>query len=265
MVMGMLSSIERISLSMRQVAPPAKPDGGAAPASDPDLLILVSGGFDPSLLQAMMGPGGPTMKQVDAHTVLVGQGDSYAQALQRLSGPARSGSADELERSDIWIDGDLARLTQQQGQAAPPGFENVRRLSLGMNLGENVDFNLILTASDSPAAQVLLTTVKTLIAASGQSPDTEKMLAKALDIRQDGAKLRVHFVPPPEMIKAAQDQAASPDLGNSFSALQPLMGLFGMGGGNTGATAAPAQPPPSNGGKIIINGLDDGPRVITPK
>jgi hypothetical protein len=40
------------------------------------------------------------------------------------------------------------------------------------------------------------------------------------------------------------------------------MGLLGMGG----PSASPAKSaPPDNGGKIVINGLDDGPRVITPK
>ncbi len=54
----------------------------------PDVLVLISGGFDAQFLQSMLGAGGPQAKQVDPHTVLVGQGPSFTQALARLSGEA---------------------------------------------------------------------------------------------------------------------------------------------------------------------------------
>ena len=165
-------------------------------------------------------------------------------------------------------------LLVERGAAAPPGMESLRTFSLGMKTGENVDFSLVLTTADAPAAQLMLKMVHDVMAQAGQSPDTAAMLAKALDIRQDGAKLRFHFVPTPEMIKAAQAQAASAsaDPTGSFASLQPLLGMLGMGGGPSATTptqpsprAEPLVPPQDTGGKIIINGLDGGPREVKPE
>jgi hypothetical protein len=264
MAVAMLSTIDRVSFSARQTAPGA---GNTGTASDADVLVLISGGFDAQFLQSMLGAGGPQAKQVDPHTVLVGQGPSFTQALARLSGKAPDGASsnDELEPSDLFIDGDLTRLSQQQGQPTPPPLQNVRRFSLGMNMGENVDLSLILTTADAADVQLLMKTFHDLMAQGGTTPEMASMLAKALDMRQDGAKLRVHFVPPPEMIQAAQQAAAGGDpTGGSLASIQPLLNMLGMGGGPAATPAKPTEPPPANGGKIMIYGLDGGPKEIKP-
>jgi hypothetical protein len=269
MVLAMLSTIDRVSISARQTPPQA---GKPSSAADADALILINGAFDASFLKGMFGAGSAQQaKQVDAHTVLIGQGASLDAAMARLSGKAPAMPADELEQSDLWVGGDVARLSQQQGQPSVPGLENLRTFSLGMNTGENVDFSLILTTTDAPAAQGMSKMIHDLLAQAGQAPETAAMLAKALDIRQDGAKLRLHFVPPPEMIKAAQEQASSADLGSSLSSLQPLLGMLGIGGGPAAASSAPAPratplvPPQDHGGKIMIYGLDGGPKEVKPE
>ena len=269
MGLALLSSIDRISISARQPTPTA----GNAPATiDSDALILISGGFDASFLQGMLGgagaSGGTQVKQVDPHTVLVGQGPSFPLALARLAGKApAAASGDELGADDLFIEGDLTRLAQQQSSPTPPALQNVRRFSLGMNVGDNVDFTMILTAASPADVQLLTKTFHDLMAQAGTDPQTASMLAKALDLREDGAKLRVHFVPPPEMIKAAQQQAAGgAGAGGSLTSLQPLLGMLGLGGGNSApAPAKFTEPPPSNGGKIMIYGLDDGPKEVKQK
>ena len=73
--------------------------------------------------------------------------------------------------------------------------------------------------------------------------------------------MRLHLLVPPEMMQFAQSQAAS----GSFAAqLQPLMGMLGLPGSSSAAPAK-APPPPDNGGKILIYGLDDGPREVKTK
>jgi hypothetical protein len=73
----------------------------------------------------------------------------------------------------------------------------------------------------------------------------------------------LHFVVPPELIafgqQMAQQQAAAS--GGLPAQLLPLLGTLGLG--RAPAAAAPA-PPPQNGGKIVIYGLDDGPKEIPP-
>jgi hypothetical protein len=263
MAVAMLSTIDRVSISARQTAPGA---GNTGAGSDSDVLVLISGSFDAQFLQSMLGAGGPQVKQVDPHTVLLGQGLSFTQALARLSGTAAAASKnDELEPSDLFIDGDLTRLGQQQGQSAPPPLQNVQRFSLGMNMGENVDLSLILTATDAADVQLLMKTFHDLMAQGGTTPEMASMLAKALDMRQDGAKLRVHFVPPPEMIKAAQQAASGGDpTGGSLASIQPLLNMLGMGGGPAATPAKTTEPPPANGGKIMIYGLDGGPKEVKP-
>jgi hypothetical protein len=271
MGLAMPSSIDRVSISARQ------PDlqgaglsqaGGIGVASTSDALVLISGSFDAQFLQSMLGAGGPQVKQVDPHTVLVGQGPSFTQALARLAGTAAAASKDdELEPSDLFIEGDLTRLSQQQGQPTPAPLQNVRRFSFGMNIGESVDFRLTLTAAEPSDVQLLIKTFHDAMAQAGTTPEMANMVAKAMDMRQDGAKLRVHFVPPPEMIKAAQEAASSGgDPTGSLASLQPLFNMLGMGGGTpAGPAATPAkspEPPPSNGGKIMIYGLDDGPKEV---
>ncbi|HEY4363878.1 MAG TPA: hypothetical protein VGN17_23115 [Bryobacteraceae bacterium] len=269
MGLALLSSIDRVSLSM--AAPAVKPADGKP--FDPDVLAVVSGGFDAGFLQSMLagsGSAGTTqVKQVDAHTVLVGSNTSFAASLRRLSGGLKSSGADELESNDVWLWADLNQLNKLPDTNLQ--MEGLKSFSFGVNLGENVDLNLIATAADAAGAQKLLETFNFLMKQSGMPADSAAMLAKALDMRVDGTKLRVHFAPPPEMIKAAQQQASGGAGGGlSPASLQPLLGMLGLGGGNAaggGPAAAPQkanEPPPSNGGKIMIYGLDDGPKEVKP-
>ena len=102
-------------------------------------------------------------------------------------------------------------------------------------------------ATDSPGAAQLLSAIREMLGPPG----------KALEAKLDGAKIRMHYVLPPEMMRFAQSQAASVSFADQ---LQPFMGMLGLPGSSGAAPPAKAPPPPSNGGKIMIYGLDDGPR-----
>jgi hypothetical protein len=89
-------------------------------------------------------------------------------------------------------------------------------------------------------------------------------------MKLDGASVRLHFVVPPELVALAQQQVASAGStqGGLPTQLAPLLGGFGRGGfapGKPSPGAIAPEPPPQNGGKIVIYGLDDGPKVIPPK
>ena len=244
LILGLLSSVDRISISARQNGKDLK---------DSDVLVLVTGSFDPPAIQSLFpSKGAGQVKQVGPHAILVGEGASFAQAVQRMAGAAAERPADELDQSDIWIAGSSALMASQQTAPIPPALKAMRMFSFGMNLGDSPEINVVLGAVDSPGAAQMLSAIREMLGPSG----------KALEAKLDGAKVRMHVVLPPELMRFAQSQAAS---GSLSEQLQPFMGMLGLPGSSGSAAPAKAPAPPSNGGKIMIYGLDDGPREVKTK
>jgi hypothetical protein len=256
-VLGLLSSIDRVSISARQTS------SASLASKDSDALVLVTGSFDPSSIRSMFpSTGAGQVKQVGPHAILIGQGASFTQAVQRMAGPALARPSDELEQSDIWIAGSSALLSQPTSQTVPPAFKAMRGFSLGMNLGESPEASMILTATTPAAATQMLTAFQEMVGPLRGTPQAATFLENALQMKQDGAKVRLHFLAPPELMRMAQAQAAS---GSFVEQLQPLMGMLGLPGSSGAATPAKTPAPPSNGGKIMIYGLDDGPHEVKTK
>ncbi len=244
LMLALVSSVDRISISARQKGKDPK---------DSDVLVLVTGSFDPSTIQSLFPSKGTSqVKQVGPHAILVGDGPSFAQAVQRMAGAAENKPLDELDQSDIWIAGSSELMASQQTAQVPPALKALRMFSLGVNLGDSPEVNVVLGATDSPGAAQLLSAIREMLGPPG----------KALEAKLDGAKIRMHYVLPPEMMRFAQSQAASVSFADQ---LQPFMGMLGLPGSSGAAPPAKAPPPPSNGGKIMIYGLDDGPREVKTK
>jgi hypothetical protein len=261
MAEAMLRSVDRISVSARQKAP-----------NDMDVLAVITGSFDPQLIAGMFpSTGKGQVKVVGEHTILIGEGDSFTQAVARMAGPAALGSGDELDRSDIWIQVSAAMLAQQSGQQGAPLLKDLRGISLGVTLSETPVVDVVLTASDAAGAATLLGTFQAMTPLLAASP-AGATAAKALNLTQDGSRLRMHLKVPPELVAMLQQQASasatSSSNGGGFPAqLAPLLGSFGIGGAAAPSpklAAGPAAPPPpaKNDGKIKIYGLDDGPKEL---
>jgi hypothetical protein len=253
LALGLLSTVDRISISARQGAT------GSLTGKDSDVLVLVTGSFDPQMIQSFFPSKGTSqVKQVGPHAVLIGEGPSFAQAVQRMAGEMTSRPADELEQSDIWIAGSSALMSQPATTPSniPPAFKAMRAFSLGVNLGDSPEANVVLSAADAGSAAQMLTAFRAMLAPLTQAPQAA-MLEQALQMKQDGSKVRIHFLPPPEVMRFAQAQAASVSYAEQ---LQPLLGMMGM-------TPGPKKDPPqpANGGKIMIYGLDDGPHEVKTK
>lgn len=206
LVVGFLSSIDRISVSSRETG------------KDSDVLVLVTGNFDSSSIQSMFPSSGTSqVKQVGPHAVLIGEAASFSEAVQRMAGEAPAGTRDELEQSDIWVAGSSDLIYPQQGSPAPPALKAMRTFSLGLNLGDSPEINVALNAIDADGAAQILSALREIMGPLGQ----------ALDAKQGGPKVRLHFPLPPEIIRMAQAQALS---GSLPEQLQPLMGLLGLAG-----------------------------------
>jgi hypothetical protein len=261
LALAMLKTVDRISVSVRQ------PAASGGKASDMDVLVQVTGAFDSQLIAGFFPSTGTSkVKVVGPHTLLIGDGDSFAQAAERMQTGVRIPN-DELEKSDIWFSASSSFLAQA-GAASPVGnlsvFQGLQRLSVGLNLSDSPEFNMLLTATDSAAASEMLKTFQTGAVQLAQFNPMASDAAKTLSMKQDGASIRLHFVVPPAIVALAQQQVES---GGMPAQLATLLGGFGMGGFATKppAGAITPEPPPRNGGKIVIYGLDDGPKVISPK
>ncbi len=210
LVLGLLSSVDRISISYRQTS--------SAPlaSKDSDVLVLVTGSFDPSSIQSFFpSKGASQVRQVGPHAILIGEGASFAQAVLRMVSEAPAGPSDELEQSDIWIAASPAVMDSQQMASAPPAFKAMRTFFFGMNLGDSPEMNVVLSAADADGGGQILNALREMAGPLGP----------ALEGKLDGAKVRLHFPLPPEMMRFAQAQAAS---GSLAQQLQPLMGMLGL-------------------------------------
>lgn len=268
-VLGMLSSIDTIAVSARDLAAASSrpaaatrsPKAGAA-APNTDALVLVTGSFDPATVQKLFPSTGTSkVQQIGPHTILIGEGASFIRAVQRMSGPAPSAPPDELEQSDLWIEGSGAVMSQPGSQVTLPALKDLKRFSIGLNLRDSLDVNLNLTAGNDAAAGQILTTLQGLMAMAGASPQAAS-LQQMLQFRQEGPVAKVHMNVPPQMLQAMQNGIQSGAMG---SQLQPLLGRFGISAPGTAAAPAAAAPPPppaQEHGDIVIYGLEGGPKVI---
>jgi hypothetical protein len=284
LVLAMLKTVDRISLSVRQIAVPQavldKAAGGAV-SVPPDVLVQVTGSFDPQLIAGFFPSTGTSkVKVMGPHTLLIGEGDSFARATERMNAAGVAMPRDEMEQSDLWLWANSSFLTQGATassplgngakQTTPLGFPSLRGASMGFNLSDTPEINMLLTAVNEAGAAEILKTIQDAVGQLALANPMAGTAAKALIMKQNGSIVRVHFVVPPELNalgqQLAQQQAASGGLG---AELMPLLGMFGLGGPASPAkapadTIAPA-PPPQNGGKIVIYGLDEGPKEISPQ
>ncbi len=254
MAVAMARMVDRISISAQQKG-----------ASDMDVLAEVTGSFDPQLIAGMFPSTGKAhVKVVAPHTILIGEGDSFDQAVARMSGSAAPGSGDDLEPSDIWIQVSGAMLAKQSGQEGSPMLKGVHGLSVGLTLGEAPVINMALTTADAATAGSLFGILQAATPMLAGSPSTAA-LAKTMSLTQDGSRVRMHLVLPPEVLAMLQQQAASSATaagkggGGIPAQLAPLLGSFGIGGG---AASSTKPPPAQNDGKIKIYGLEDGPKEL---
>src|SRR5579863_146209 len=276
LVLAMLKTIDRISVSVNQKTSPTTkpaPDKTAADAaSDMDVLVQVTGSFDSQLIAGFFpSTGTAKVKVVGPHTILIGEGDSFAKAAERMASGAPV-HGDELEQNDIWISASSGFIAKQAGASAPllqggPAqanpLEGLLAFSLGLNLGEAPEINLLVTAKDTAAAGDMLKAFQNGVGQAGQINPLAGDAAKALNMKQDGSRIRVHYVVPPELLamaqQLAQEQASSGALPQQMA---PLLGMLGMGGAASSAKPAASAntpaPPPQNDGKVKIYGLDDG-------
>ena len=255
MAMAFLGRIERVQLSVHSV-PGVK---------DPDILILVTGELD-GMMRQMLSQPQVGFRQLAPNSFLLGKGANLESAVHRMSGAAAPVLADELSSSDIWIYGEPASLAATARTPLPAGLDSLKRFSLGVNFRDALDlFCNLSMLNEAGADQIMALYEMGKAQAVAQSPESSA-LADAAKLDRQGSQIRFRLSIPKEVLQARLSDAKGLGAGVTPS----LSGMFGMfgGQGNPSPVAQPRLAPqvqpvaPPNPGKIMIYGLDEGPREV---
>jgi hypothetical protein len=251
----MIGSVDRVQLSLK--SNPAKP-------SEPDYLVLVTGQLDSTLRQLLAEPakeGSVVSRQLSSSAVLFGKSEAIELAARRASGVSAPAIADELSSSDLWVSGETNLLTANSKGPLPPGLDELRKFSFGMSFRDPIELKANLAMASDAGAGKLLALLNLGMMQAGQTAEAADWL-KATKLTQAGSQVQFRFSAPAAMV--AQNLAKAQGLRESAGSQLPP-GLLSMMGIQPAAAPAPvAEPaaPPQNPGKIMIYGLDEGPREV---
>jgi hypothetical protein len=251
MVRAALGGVSEVRFSVRDMGK----------GKDPDVLALVNGVLDDATV-SMMTQGKTAVHRIDANTLLVGEGQSLADAVTRLSKPATGLQARAIDRSkalagyDLWLAGTLPELPMTL-----PVLESLRGVALGISAQNDLRIEVDLETANAKAAE-------DLVSAARKSQVQQPGLGAALQSEVDGSTARFRFVMPGDQVIQAVKQSME-----QGGAQSPLAGLFGTSFGSgalptfksTTPAAAPAAPAQPKRDTIRIYGLDEGTREIKPE
>jgi hypothetical protein len=138
-----------------------------------DGVVLLTGHFENQLLAKLIQiSGGPAPRMLDANTMLLGDNDSVAKALQRISKSWNARRSDPfIQRArrltaayDFWITGP----PPPELSAALGG--GIRSFTVGMRLGKQIGMVLALDTWTQQAAERVLASYRKMEAAGRRSP-----------------------------------------------------------------------------------------------
>jgi hypothetical protein len=272
-ILKMVGSVDRVQISLA-AAPPKE--------AGPDYLILITGNLDP-LVRLMLTQQSKdktvVYREIASNALLFGKTAAVDLAAQRMSGATAPFIADELSSSDLWVAGDTRLLKSASGMSTsplPPGLDAIKRFALGLNFRDPVQLNANLSMLNEDEARKMLAMYQLLTAQAADSPESAE-LVRATKASVQGAEVHFRFSASVSMLQGQMKKsgiaAGAVSADARAGALATLMGRFGMGQAGGGASAAPsvataasptvvAPVAPKTPGKIMIYGLDDGPREV---
>lgn len=238
-LLPMLAGIEQVWVVIDGVQP-----GSARAAKEPQPLLLLTGSFTDPLWEQILNSAVPLSQ---ASAVLVGKPAAVAAMKRRLrlAAPLSQLAAEAAELSktgDFWlagIPGLLPNSAKKAAAGAPPEMlASIKQFSISLQAREKLDADLKLTTSTPKAAEQLLGLYRLveMQQLSGGGKDAE-LVAKSLKAEQIPSGLRFRLSVDPKD-------------------LTPLVAQRMRAG-----SAAPAERA-ANNRKIVIQGLESGPREI---
>jgi hypothetical protein len=232
LVRATLGSVNEIRFSLQ--------DNGT---KEPDVIALVSGSFDEGLLSALAQQKAK-VRRIDANTILLGNGPSLDKAAARV---ARTGASlrprvslvsEAMEASDFWLSGQLPEMPMTAQLRTM-----LRGLALGLTVRDDLAAAFDLHAANAEQAQAL---VRETHSAEAKMPPLYQGLLQSY---VDGNTAHFRITVPRQILLDAVKNRAIPGMpGQEQPRLERLAPPL---------LEAPAQPK-----KVVIQGLDSGPREI---
>jgi len=203
-------------------------------AGRPDAVMLFIGpALDP--VASDLRSKGLTVCFIDEHSVLAGEWNAVNRALQRVLSPAAVPG--ERRARELWTNNDISIVIDRSllslFSAAVPA--SITRMSMGVSLGDKLAFDLLLHTAKPADAKALATAVLGLPEVTGE--EVHKIVPEGLIVRVSLDPGQI-----PETLKK--------QLSTQFG---PVVDLVRANG-----TKAPIK-------GVVIQGLDDGPRVVQPQ
>jgi hypothetical protein len=221
-------------------------------------------------------------REIAPNAILFGKATAVDLAARRMSGTTAPFIADDLSSSDLWLAGDTGLLRSAAGSSLlaggagsaglPAGLNTLKRFALGLNFRDPVQLNMNLSMLNEDEARKMLAMYQLLVAQAADSPESAE-LVRAAKVNVQGAEVHFRFSASVSMLQGQMKKsgigAGAVSADARAGALAALMSGFGMGIAGRGAASAPSVVPvvapavvPQTPGKIMIYGLDDGPREV---
>jgi hypothetical protein len=263
LILKMVGTVERVQVSLRSTQV----------KNDPDYLILVTGNLDGMVRQMLtqQSKGANVVsREVSPGAILFGKPAVIDQAVRRMSGTISPYVPSDLSSSDLWIAGETNLLQANTNGPLPPGADALKHFALGMNFRDPMELNANFSMLNVDGAEKLIAMYNLLVAQAGQTPEAAALVNLAKVDRQ-GTEVHFRFSAPLAML---QSQMKTASQGAGAGQMPALLGMLGMSSPaatapSAAAPAAPAPIPvqsdPPKPGKIMIYGLDDGPREVGAK
>lgn len=244
MMKAALSGVTEVRFSVRDMGK----------GKDPDVLALVSGVLDDTTANALMAPKTKTtLHRIDANTVLMGQGQSLEDALDRMRKPAVALQDRALDRGkaiahhDLWMAGSLPAMPMTF-----PVLDSLRGLAFGLTMQKDLNVEVAVEMATPKMAEDLVSSARK---SQAQQPAS---VGAALHSEVDGSTARFQVVMEGDQLLQAARQAMEGNTGSS-----PLAALLG-GSSSPAPQFAESTPAKPKRDTIMIYGLEDGPREIKP-
>jgi hypothetical protein len=225
--------------------------------SNPQAVMIITGRFDNAFLSTLQVDPAKRAQFANASAILIGDPGSVAQATKRMTATDAPNALVQTagawaSRYDLWVMGSpallpSAALTGKKAAGVPDFASSIRSFSVGMTMASDVRVDAVLETTSPQVAEQMAAMIKS--GAMQQAGMQE--YSKNLHVSANGATLQI---------------SASVDQGQ----LTRGMSMRGSAGrrassGMTGSSVAipEAQPNPNaKPDRVVISGLDDGPKEI---
>lgn len=241
MMKGVLGGVTEVRFSVRDMGK----------GRDPDVLALVSGVLNDAAANALLqGKSKASVHRIDANTLLVGEGQSLEDAVDRMSKPAVGLQAralthsKDLSKNDLWIAGALPTLPMTL-----PVLDSLRGVALGISAQADLRIEIALETTSPKAAEDMVSSAR-------RSQAQQPGLGAALQTEVDGSTARFRFVMEGNQViqavqQALENQSAPPAISGLLS--QPPV-VF--------KSDEPVKSDKPKRDTVVIYGLEGGPREI---